>query len=62
MLTLHRGTTVIPNPRKGAMLEANDRLLAFGKLDEMRTMIPERQRRRRKVRKLPAEPLPTEAP
>ncbi len=61
VLTLHRGTTVLPNPRKGAMLEGGDRLLAFGKLDEMRTMIPERQRRRRKVRKLPAEPLPAES-
>jgi len=58
VLTLHRGTTVIPNPRKGTMLEASDRLLCFGKLDEMRTMIPERQRRRRKVHKLPKEPLP----
>lgn len=60
VLTLHRGTTVIPNPRKGAMLEANDRLLCFGKLDEMRSMVPERGRRRRKLRKLPADALPIE--
>lgn len=56
VLTLHRGTSVIPNPRKGTVLEAGDRLLCFGKLDEMRSMMPER-RRRRKVRKLPAEAL-----
>ena len=60
VLTLHRGVTVIPNPRKGTVLEAGDRLLCFGKLEEMRSMIPERQRRRRKVRKLPKEPLPAE--
>ena len=52
VLTLHRGTNVIPNPRKGEVLEAGDRLLSFGKLEEMRSMIPNR-RRRAKVRKLP---------
>ncbi|CAN5387665.1 RimK family alpha-L-glutamate ligase [soil metagenome] len=60
VLTLHRGTTVIPNPRKGTVLEAGDKLLCFGKLEEMRSMVPERRGRRRKVRKLPAEPLPAE--
>ncbi|MEO7018146.1 MAG: 30S ribosomal protein S6--L-glutamate ligase [Leifsonia sp.] len=58
VLTLHRGTSVIPNPRGGVELEAGDRLLCFGKLEEMRSMIPERRRRRAKVRKLPKEPLP----
>ena len=53
VLTLHRGTTVIPNPRSGVVLEAGDRLLCFGKLEEMRSMIPERRKRRAKVRKLP---------
>jgi ribosomal protein S6--L-glutamate ligase len=57
VLTLHRGVTVIPNPRKNFVLEADDRLLCFGKLDEMRSMIPERRRRRAKVRKLPKAPL-----
>jgi ribosomal protein S6--L-glutamate ligase len=60
VLTLHRGPTVIPNPRKGVVLEAGDRLLCFGKLEEMRSMIPERRRRRTKVRKLPAQPLPVD--
>ncbi|CAN5240650.1 RimK family alpha-L-glutamate ligase [soil metagenome] len=58
VLTLHRGTTVIPNPRRGTVLEAGDRLLCFGKLEEMRGMVPDRRTRRRKVRKLPKEPLP----
>jgi len=62
VLTLHRGASVIPNPRKGVLLEAGDRLLCFGKLEEMRSMIPERRRRRARVRKLPAEPIPSEAP
>ncbi len=57
VLTLHRGVSVIPNPRKHVVLEAEDRLLCFGKLEEMRSMIPERRRRRAKVRRLPKEPL-----
>jgi ribosomal protein S6--L-glutamate ligase len=57
VLTLHRGTTVLPNPRPGQVLEAQDRLLCFGKLDEMRSMVPERRRRRAKVRRLPIEPI-----
>jgi ribosomal protein S6--L-glutamate ligase len=60
VLTLHRGTTVIPNPKRGTMLEAGDRLLCFGKLEEMRGMVPDRRTRRRKVRRLPKEPLPAE--
>ncbi|MET1042533.1 MAG: RimK family alpha-L-glutamate ligase [Microbacteriaceae bacterium] len=60
VLTLHRGTQVIPNPRRGEVLQAGDRLLCFGKLEEMRSMIPNRRRRRAKVRKLPAEAI-TEA-
>lgn len=58
VLTLHRGTTVIPNPRNRVALEAGDRLLCFGKLEEMRSMVPERRRRRARVRKLPADPIP----
>lgn len=55
VLTLHRGVQVIPNPRKHIVLEAEDRLLCFGKLEEMRGMIPERRRRRARVRKLSPE-------
>lgn len=60
VLTVHRGAVVIPNPRKSVVLEAGDRLLCFGKLEEMRSMIPERRRRRAKVRKLPPEALPSD--
>lgn len=55
VLTLHRGTSVIPNPRRGTVLEADDRLLSFGRLEEMRSLVPEKRRRRRKVRKLPKD-------
>ncbi|WP_300267706.1 RimK family alpha-L-glutamate ligase [Microbacterium sp.] len=55
VLTLHRGVSVIPNPRKHVVLEEDDRLLCFGKLEEMRSMIPARRRRRARVRRLPKE-------
>ena len=58
VLTLHRGTSVVPNPKKQVVLEAGDRLLCFGKLEEMRSMIPERRKRRARVRKLPKDPIP----
>ena len=46
VLTLHRGSSVIPNPRAERTLEADDRLLCFGRLEEMRGLVPERRRRR----------------
>jgi ribosomal protein S6--L-glutamate ligase len=57
VLTLHRDTGVIPNPKTTRVLEADDRMTCFGKLEEMRSMIPTRRKRRAKVRKLPSEPL-----
>jgi ribosomal protein S6--L-glutamate ligase len=46
VLTLTRGTKVIPNPFSKRVLEEDDRLLCFGKLDLMRHLVPERRRRR----------------
>jgi ribosomal protein S6--L-glutamate ligase len=43
VLTLHRGTTVIPNPKGTRVLEANDRLLCFGRLESMRDLVPARK-------------------
>ena len=57
VLTLHRGTQVIPNPFDRHVLEAEDRLLCFGKLEEMRSMIPARPMRRARVKKLPKQPI-----
>ena len=57
ILTLHRDRSVIPNPKTTRALQADDRLTCFGKLEEMRGMIPTRRKRRDKVRKLPKEVL-----
>ncbi|QEG39144.1 30S ribosomal protein S6--L-glutamate ligase [Roseimaritima ulvae] len=55
VLTLNRGTTVIPNPKPSRDLQAGDRLLCFGRLESMRDLIPARARRARrpKVKVLP---------
>jgi ribosomal protein S6--L-glutamate ligase len=58
VLSLHRDTEVIPNPRDRRVLQADDRLLCFGRLEAMRDMIPARRKRRAKVRPLPHEALP----
>jgi ribosomal protein S6--L-glutamate ligase len=53
VLTLHRGHTVIPNPRGSRVLEEDDRLLCFGKLETMKDLVPERKRRKRpKIKRL----------
>jgi len=57
VLTLQRGTAVIPNPSGDKELEAGDRLLCFGKLEEMRSMIPSRRKRSRKPKRLPKTPI-----
>ncbi|MDA7914963.1 RimK family alpha-L-glutamate ligase [bacterium] len=48
VLTLYRGSSVIPNPRLKRTLEPSDRLLCFGKLEAMRGMVPEKTRRKRR--------------
>jgi len=48
VLTLYRGSKVIPNPRSDRVLEAGDKLLCFGKLESMRGMIPRKEQRRRR--------------
>lgn len=48
VLTLYRGHKVIPNPRSDRVLENNDKLLCFGKLESMRGMVPRREQRRRR--------------
>ena len=53
VLTLHRGHTVIPNPKGTRRLEVGDRLLCFGKLEAMRDLVPARRKRKRpKVKRL----------
>ena len=62
VLTLYRGTSVIPNPKSSRVLESGDRLLCFGKLELMRDLVPPRTRRRRKpkVQDLPELPVAVE--
>jgi ribosomal protein S6--L-glutamate ligase len=48
VLTLYRGNKVIPNPRGDRVLEPDDKLLCFGKMEYMRDMVPKKARRRRR--------------
>jgi ribosomal protein S6--L-glutamate ligase len=59
ILTLHRGTTVIPNPLVTRRLEPGDRLLCFGKMATLRAMIPPKARAKRAkaVKDLPHTPV-----
>jgi ribosomal protein S6--L-glutamate ligase len=58
VLTLYRGTTVIPNPRSTRELEAGDRLLCFGKLESMRDLVSAKVRRKRRPKVLDLPDLP----
>lgn len=62
VLSLHRGTTVIPNPRSQRVLETGDRLLCFGKLELMRDLVSTKINRERNplVRNLPELPVTEE--
>jgi len=48
ILTLYKESTIVPNPKSTRVLEANDRLLCFGKLELMRGLIPKKTRERRR--------------
>jgi ribosomal protein S6--L-glutamate ligase len=48
ILTLNRGTTVLPNPKQSRVLEPGDRLLCFGRLESMRDLVPERAKKARR--------------
>jgi len=47
VLTLYRGSTVIPNPKSSRVLEPGDRLLCFGKRESMKSMVPTKTRKKR---------------
>ncbi len=59
VLTLTRGTTVIPNPKRSRELEGGDRILCFGKLELMRELVPAkvRQERQSEMQDLPDLPV-----
>ena len=54
VLSLSRGTTVIPIPRASREIAAGDRMLCFGRLDSLRDLVPPstRRLRRPKVKRL----------
>ena len=64
VLTLYRGTTVIPNPRSDRILESGDRLLCFGKLESMRSLIPAKTRKKRRpeIQELPHSEVVSQSP
>lgn len=48
VLTLHTRSKIIPNPKDSRVLKSKDKLVCFGKFESMKSLIPERTRRRRK--------------
>lgn len=46
VLTLTRAGTVISNPKGTRQIQVGDRLLCFGKLEELKSLLPPRKRRR----------------
>lgn len=46
VLSVHRGPRVLPNPKANEVLQGDDRLLCFGKMDEMRRFVAKRRKRR----------------
>jgi ribosomal protein S6--L-glutamate ligase len=57
VLVVENDFGVTPNPASSRVLNAGDRLLCFGRLDEMRALAPVRRARRGRIRPLPADPL-----
>ena len=51
VLTMERNGDVISNPRGSRTIEAGDHLLCFGRLDEIRGLLPDRSPRRKKKKK-----------
>ncbi len=56
VLNLHRGTSVYSIPRSSRVLEADDRLLCYGRLDDMRDLVPAKRRRRRSIKAQKLDP------
>lgn len=58
VLVIENDFGVVPNPSSEWVLNAGDRLLCFGRLDEMRSLAPARRARRGGIRPLPDDALP----
>jgi ribosomal protein S6--L-glutamate ligase len=53
VLTLRRKGIVISNPKSSRVLEADDTMLCYGKSEHMKGLIPQKKKKRRKMKKLP---------
>lgn len=58
VLVIENDFGVVPNPSSDRVLSAGDRMLCFGRLDEMRSLVPARRARRGRIKPLPPDPLP----
>ncbi|NEQ52771.1 MAG: hypothetical protein F6K11_21975 [Leptolyngbya sp. SIO3F4] len=56
ILNLHRGTSVISIPKNTRVLEADDRLLCYGRLDDMRHLTPAKRKRKKKLKAAKLDP------
>jgi ribosomal protein S6--L-glutamate ligase len=59
VLTLRRKGIVISNPKSSRVLEAEDTMLCYGKSEHMKGLIPQKKKKRRKMKKLPKPNDPT---
>ena len=50
VLNLHRGTTIISNPKSSRILEAGDKVLCYGRLDNMRDLAENKVKRKRRIK------------
>jgi ribosomal protein S6--L-glutamate ligase len=48
VLSLHRANKVIPNPKTDRVIEAEDKMICFGKYESMKDLIPKKTQKRRK--------------
>lgn len=57
VLTLKRGESVISNPKSSRILEPEDTLLCYGKLENMKSLLLPKSKRKRKLQPLPSTPV-----
>ena len=57
VLTLKRGDSVISNPKSSRELEPDDTLLCYGKVQNMKSMLGPKAKKRRKMKPLPSTPV-----
>ncbi|HCT44135.1 MAG: 30S ribosomal protein S6--L-glutamate ligase [Phycisphaerae bacterium] len=50
VLNLHRGTTIISNPKSSRTLEAGDKVLCYGRLENMRDLAAKKTKKKRRIK------------